>query len=450
MNKAERKKSKSGSMLLVLILLCGLSLTPYSFAEKRSMDEVMSIAGKMLKNSKGLKVKPVNATKANTLSIENQAEEHSFYVVLREQGKGFVLVSADTRMPRVLGYSDTESWCEEIPQNMLPILQSYDNALKLLNDGKYTAEQLFPHLDRSRMAGMPQEVPALLGDIAFDQGKPYNNMCPSVGNAHTVTGCVATAMAQIFTYYKYPQSGTGIYHYGVTKTDNVYDVKLDTIPFDWNLILHSYKGKNYTDAQAKAVARLMYACGVSLQMDYDFDGSSAHSERVQPALVNVFGYDKSAQYVEGYGDARDYSDWVPTLQDEFIAGRPVYFAGAPGYSGHAFVIDGYKGLYEGDDLFDSEGYVEAVLFHVNWGWGGQGNGLFYLNNLNPDGTNYAGYRTEFVFGIKPAKGSGLEIVLTEQEGEGEFYTVFGQPVPQDKLQPNTVYVRKGQKVIIRK
>ncbi|MBR1787000.1 MAG: C10 family peptidase [Paludibacteraceae bacterium] len=443
------KKSKVESAVCVLAVLCAIMFAPCSFAEQRSMDEVMNIAGKALKGKKDLKVRPLKPITTSALTVSENTVEQAFYLVEPQQGEGFVLVSSDDRMPRILGFSDNSNWCDQVPDNLQNILQSYNRALELLNSGTFTAEQLFPQLDQNRQSSMPEEVPALLDDIAFNQTKPYNNMCPSVGNAHTVTGCVATAMAQIFTYYKYPKKGTGVYHYGVTSTEKVYDVKLDTIPFDWNLILHSYKGSNYTAAQAKAVARLMYACGVSIQMEYDFDGSSAHSERVQPALVNVFGYDKSAQYVEGYGDKRDYSDWVPTLQDEFIAGRPVYFAGAPGYSGHAFVIDGYKGLYEGDDIFDSDGYVEAVLFHVNWGWGGDGNGHFYLNNLNPDGTNYAGYRSEFVFGIKPPKGSGLETVLTGDEADQEFYTVFGMPVPIDKLQPGTVYVRKGQKVIIK-
>ena len=53
----------------------------------------------------------------------------------------------------------------------------------------------------------------------WSQGDPYNNMCPVLTppDEHTVTGCVATATAQIMKFWEWPVTGTGSkevdYHY---------------------------------------------------------------------------------------------------------------------------------------------------------------------------------------------------------------------------------------------
>lgn len=47
----------------------------------------------------------------------------------------------------------------------------------------------------------------------WDQYEPYNDSCPygiELGQpAHALTGCVATAMAQVMKYWNYPERGTG-------------------------------------------------------------------------------------------------------------------------------------------------------------------------------------------------------------------------------------------------
>ena len=68
-------------------------------------------------------------------------------------------------------------------------------------------------------------------------------------------------------------------------------------------------------------------------------------------------------------EAFGYSDqeWADLIRAELDAGRPVlYMATEPGGAGHAFVIDGYR-----DD----------GLVHVNFGWGGYGNGYYDANVL---------------------------------------------------------------------
>ena len=50
----------------------------------------------------------------------------------------------------------------------------------------------------------------------WDQGSPYNMYCPEDDagpGGHAWVGCVATAMAQIMYYWRYPETGTGQHCY---------------------------------------------------------------------------------------------------------------------------------------------------------------------------------------------------------------------------------------------
>ena len=243
-----------------------------------------------------------------------------------------------------------------------------------------------------------KQVGPLLGNINYDQGTPYNNHCPIINGGRAVTGCVATAMAEVMRYYKFPAKGTGTFTY--TDGTGAEEFVLDDHPFDWPNMLETYKQGQYNDAQANAIANLMLACGASLNMNYSKDGSGANTERVEGLLKNNFGYDKKCAYISaGNGDVAEENYWgEDVLRPEFDAGHPIIFAGFPsaGVSGHCFVLDGYKTI-------DGEYY-----YHVNWGWGGAGNGWCLLTSLKDfEGHDYSGYNVQMVYYIYPA-GTGLE------------------------------------------
>jgi len=94
-----------------------------------------------------------------------------------------------------------------------PEFQSYQEALS-------DRESLWRALiagDDLRMMEQPEGVFAepttmiLNLTSQWHQGRPYNNECPVLTppDEHTVTGCVATAMAQIMYYWNWPNSGVG-------------------------------------------------------------------------------------------------------------------------------------------------------------------------------------------------------------------------------------------------
>ena len=238
------------------------------------------------------------------------------------------------------------------------------------------------------------KVAPLLGEINFNQGDPYNRKCPYLNGGRAVTGCVATAMAQVMRYYKYPAHGTGTFTY-TGGTGGVRTVNLEDMPFDWNNILPTYDGVRCTDAQADAIATLMLACGASLNMNYDKDGSSADTQDVPKLLKNNFGYNKAANVAvaDGNNPEETIKWWgIEAVRPDLDLGRPLIFAGYPAVnqSGHCFVIDGYKvegGIY---------------YYHVNWGWGGYGNNWCLLTMLqDAEGHNYAGHKLRMVYNIYP-------------------------------------------------
>ena len=158
----------------------------------------------------------------------------------------------------------------------------------------------------------------------WDQNWPYNMYTPS----NYPSGCVATSMAQVMYYYKYPSKGTG----SISYTQNGTSMWMDfgSTYFDWNNMLTSYSGA-YNDTQSSAVATLMKACGYAVQMEYAADGSGAHSGRVRSALVDYFGYDKGTKYVRRKHHDADEWDWM--IYNNLKDVGPVIYSGY-GNGGH--------------------------------------------------------------------------------------------------------------------
>lgn len=205
-------------------------------------------------------------------------------------------------------------------------------------------------------------IAPLLGSIEWDQGAPFSSLCP----AGTPVGCVATAMAQVMYYWKYPAQGHGsrTWNYGGIN----HHVDFGATTYNWNLMYD--KHRSYHNAQQNAeVAKLSYHCGVSTDMAWAPGGSGTYLERIPYALVHYFGY--NPRMGSAFRSDYNYYEWNDLIMNELNAGRPVLFSGASDSGGHAFVIDGRN----------AQGF-----YHVNWGWDGYYNGYYDICILNPDGT----------------------------------------------------------------
>ncbi|MEG2149656.1 MAG: C10 family peptidase [Bacteroidaceae bacterium] len=202
-------------------------------------------------------------------------------------------------------------------------------------------------------------VAPLLGQIAWKQGDPCNQMCPMDGSRRSLTGCVATAMAQIMKYHRWPVTGTGSYHYNASLT-----VDFSQSTYQWDLMLDNYDGYS-TSFSKEAVALLMRDCGMGSHTQYSYNNSSATFYDAKNAFKNHFGYDtQNLQVRDRRNDSYDWTNWIKADLNNNL---PVCYGGKKGGGGHAFVCDGYD---------------TNNLFHINWGWGGNSNGYFSLDELN--------------------------------------------------------------------
>ncbi|MDE5840785.1 MAG: C10 family peptidase, partial [Muribaculaceae bacterium] len=224
-----------------------------------------------------------------------------------------------------------------------------------------------------------------------NQEYPYNIMCPKVDGHETVTGCVATAMAQVMKYHNYPERGKGTHSYFWRPGEEELTFNYDSIPFQWDKMDNIYD-KESSEASRRAVAELMLACGVSVDMHYEPGESGAATVAMGESLIDIFDYSKSLWMPNRayYG----YEEWEDMIYADLAEGLPVLYSGAGTAGGHQFVCDGYS----------SDGY-----FHFNWGWGGLSNGYFLLTALNPDdlgvGGGAGGFNTSQIatLGVRPGK-----------------------------------------------
>ena len=320
--------------------------------------------------------------------VQKETMAASYYVFNVGEGQGFVIAGADDRVPAVLGYSSNGKFDpQNMPENMKAWLQGYNDQMAYLNEHPEAAAP-------QKTVSGGSIAPLLQSE--WDQGNPYNLLCPEDGGQHSVTGCAATAMAQVMYFWQWPKQ-TAAEIPGYKSSDKGF--VMPAIPagksIDWDNMLPKYTG-NETDAQKQAVAELMLLCGTAVQMDYSANSSAASTSYVADAWVNYLDYDAATIY-ENRSSYR-LAAWNQKVYDELAAGRPVLYAGQSSGGGHAFVIDGYGG----DDYF-----------HVNWGWGGGSNNYFLLSILDPGSNSGIGassstdgysYDQGAIFGAQPNTG----------------------------------------------
>lgn len=182
----------------------------------------------------------------------------------------------------------------------------------------------------------------------WGQDAPYNNLCPFLTNSEgekeqTVTGCTATALAQILYYWKQPATGKGT-NTVTTLEGETLTVDFSQSTYDWANMTDTYDSSSSASACA-AVAKLMYDCGIAMNMEYDLEdngGSATELSDIAKAILNTFGFDAESNCAETY---RSMADLCEKVKDELDAKRPLFYSGDSSYGGHAFVCDGVLCLW---------------------------------------------------------------------------------------------------------
>lgn len=374
-----------------------------------------------------LKKKGKTVAKSALHDISSKGTTSKNYFVFNVgNNEGFVIASADDQVPAILGYSSRGTvLIEAMPANLKAWLDSYDKQIS------YIQEQ---GIKGSTPITSTHAAISPLMTTTWDQDDPYNQSCPDFFTyGKSVTGCVATAMAQIMYYHRnrsVSQISATIPAYTCRSKWNseagAQQISVAAVPagsvIDWNNMLTNYTGSE-TATQKKAVADLMFYCGASVSMNYangENGGSGAYSEDVPEALKTYFGYSDNTQLVSRDNYTND--SWDNLIYNELSNHRPVFYSGVTSSGGgHAFVCDGY----------DSDGY-----YHINWGWGGYCDTYFLLSDLTPQdqgtGGSSGGYNSsqQAMIGAEPAIDNTITLTPIFENGLQSFEVpaLYYQPV----------------------
>ena len=354
--------------ILYLSLALGSLATAGARAELRTATEAEAIARTFL--SERLAVAPsaltlhevtARAPRLASPSADATSAPASAPVYLYRTAEGaaahtaaFVVVSGSTLLRPVLGYGDTAA------DDATPLPEGLASWLTWLEEATAYVER-HPEASVAAAAVQAEPIAPLLGNIAWDQGAPWNAQCP---NQYYV-GCMATAMAQIIYYHRYPEHGSDSHSY--TWNGRTLSVDFAAQTYDYDLMFDRYTASTTAEQRAE-VAKLSYHCGVAVDMGYGADGSGAYDFMVIPAMTKYFGYNPEAAILDRTAFTLD--DWNARLMAELEGQRPILFCGQSSSGGHAFVLDGINA---------------SGLYHVNWGWSGSYNGYFDVIVLNPEG-----------------------------------------------------------------
>lgn len=289
----------------------------------------------------------------------------SGYAVYGMGRQGFAVVATDDVAPAVLGYSTSAyrdpaensafAWWLAAVDEAVTTAAASGERLAGARPNRLKHAESVPYLCRSK----------------WGQEAPYSDLCPTASSGrHCLTGCVATAMAQVLYYHRAPERGNGsatVYY-----AETPFTVNFGEDAFDWDNMLDSYSGGSYSEAEASAVALLMRNCGVASKMQYGTSVSLAYYEDAAKGLGKYFGIEAARYAVrEDY----DRQGWMDLIYDQLTNKMPVMYGGYDNaFGGHAFVVDGY----------DKEGLV-----HVNWGWNGSMDGYYDLSLLNPSSYSFS-------------------------------------------------------------
>ena len=359
----------------------------------------------------------------------------AFYIFNVKDDGGFVIVSGDDRTSDILAYSKHGNLdIDEMPENMKWWLDEYARQIEALDTSLEPVER--------RAQSYPEAIDPLI-TTRWDQGAPYNYMCPD-GNRvdydelgydaekRCITGCIATALAQIMYYWRWPDTCPALEEYKST----LGPIKaLPATTFKWDSMKDTYTSTEIGPS-ADAVAELMRYAGQATRVNYGLKSTSGWLY-LDP-IISVFQY--SSDLLRRYRSSYDNDSWESKIYNELKARRPVLYFGSGELGGHLFIVDGYDG---------------NGLFHFNWGWSGY---LDTYSVLSIADTNEKGnfrYNQWAVIGMEPAnddRQAAIESVDNEPTATGKsLYNLSGRRV--EKASRGIYIIRKSdgttKKVLIK-
>ena len=340
-------------------------------------------------SSKSMQVGMSKKNIANAFTIKNEtsftrssyAESPIIHVFNFEDKEGFAIMSGNVGLPSLLALADsgeiTETGYIDNPgfalflENMEKKYEEYLSEVPLVvssNNYKVYGEwKNFIYKQNGYCK------------VKWNQDSPYNNYCPLKDGKRTVTGCVATAVAQLMSIYGYPTSYKGY-------------------SFDWNEMTKNKYAWNCTSTAQDQIAHLMVELGTKSNLDMSYNlsekgGSGANANNIPRTLKN-FGY-SSGGSIKGYNTASVVSELkggYGVLVGGFSHKSVKKFLGIKvktKYSGgHRWLCHGLLERRRTVKTYNNNGILQSSTIEsewhplCNWGWGGYQDGYYLSSAFN--------------------------------------------------------------------
>lgn len=398
------KKLYFGIMFLMMsIVVC---------AAPRTREEAAALAAQFQNEQaqkSGVRRAPAKAANMRLAKqvAKPKSQDAALYVFNNPNG-GWVIISGDDNAETIIGYSNEGQFDATGKANVLYMLDYFAERVDAASQMTDSEKARYAAARKARKQVEP--IAPLLQSkgtgINWNQGAPYNGMCPIDGSKHSLTGCVATAAAQIMAYWQWPKTGEGYTEYEWFSWSNGYSIvsaNFGEATYDWDNILQAnYEKIDYTQAQADAVALLNFHAGAGAHLSYSATGTGGGTDEMGYAMKHYFRY-KRGEYIHAWESSSSSTGWkkdhnldttgiglfnaIADLFDaDLEAGRPILMGGGNTPGGHEFVC---------------EGRDADRRYYINYGWGGSDNGYFYLSAMNPkDGYEFS-HDIDAVMGIYP-------------------------------------------------
>ena len=414
-------------LIILPLLLLALSLSAAPISEQKAREIAAEFFSTNATRSSAVQLELAwagdDAYKISNVQTRSTSDSALMYIYNRTDSKGFVIIAGDDSAPRpILAFSyDNDFDTKDVADGARMLLADLCAEIK---DTEYSTLSTSEISTRASVGNIVCEYKTAL----WGQGAPFNNESPTLSNGNkTITGCVATALAIIAYYHKWPEKGVGTtpeYTYsGPSNIENTVPANTLGRTYRYDMMLDKYEGVSYTKGQGDAVAALMYDIGTSVGMKFDPEGSSPTYDRTR-AMRNYFSYSKSALYLKRI----NYSDkeWTSLLKENLAQLGPTIYGGESESSGHSWVM---------------EGYTDADYFKNNFGWNGKSNGYYLLSELKynihkallymyPDRDGTSTYRDylslkSFTSSSSGRVYKGIHTDATEYQSGNKFTTYIG-------------------------
>lgn len=302
-----------------------------------------------------------------------------FYVFNFEDNKGFVVISASKNTEAVLAVAESGNYDPYVAKG----IEGFDYYMDVAKD--YVQQAIKSQSVRSpgyefkdSLISITHQQEGPLLTVKWGQTYPEGEYCPN-----GIAGCTNTALAQVMSYYSYPDT--------ISITYPSADVTCQSL--NWTAMRAHQTGHDIAQCSSleievhKSIGRLLRQLGYLNGSSYYSYGTGTSSEPYARYTMQYLNYYTGSSFTS--------FDWS-TITNSLENNRLLLIKGYNSDSGHCWVIDGYTqttytyqryilGLFfEFPDEWSPAGLVYHYnrFCHFNWGWYGNCDGYFSSDVFN--------------------------------------------------------------------